>query len=56
MSDCKGCLDHSTCVFIAQGYCAITECPCRICIIKVTCTEICDDLKRHYNKIFMGSN
>lgn len=48
MSECKGCQDYGSCLFANQGDVAIHDCPCRDCLVKVTCEEPCEKLEKHY--------
>lgn len=38
MEDCKGCLSQSNCINLSINK---TNCPCKICITKVVCKNIC---------------
>ena len=48
--ECEGCLSHhlraNTCAIPPIIYDDI-ECPCRTCIVKVTCNHMCDKLSRY---------
>lgn len=53
MSECKGCRGYNIhtkkqmCIFEEYKKIAITSCPCRTCIVKVTCMENCKLLRDH---------
>ncbi len=52
METCNGCLTHNheyhECVFlIADHIYDPNKCPCRICLIKVMCNEICGTYKKY---------
>ncbi len=43
---------------LRSGFCdlqmnnSVGDCPCLSCLVKVTCTKICDDLNVYYKSIF----
>ena len=49
---CKGCHDFPECIFLIEGQVAMSECPCRICIVKMICEVPCEDMHNHYNYIY----
>jgi hypothetical protein len=48
MDDCKGCLTYYVCDFRRMN--KTDNCPCKICIVKMTCNEPCEMLSDYYNK------
>jgi len=48
MKSCCG--RKAFCDIVMNG--TIAGCPCLDCLVKVTCTKICDDLNNHYKSIF----
>lgn len=60
MNDCKGCTSINICGnqehgdYMIQG--EIQRCPCKDCIVKMMCVEICDDLRQFRNVSFVHWN
>jgi hypothetical protein len=48
MNDCKGCEVNKQCFIRSLGF--IEECPCRECIVKITCSCVCISWICIYNK------
>lgn len=44
MENCKGCLSLRWNCY-CMGYVGKLKCPCAICLIKIVCTDPCDDFK-----------
>lgn len=42
MTDCRGCIGNLHKCYYIEGAKEF-ECPCGICLVKVTCETICDD-------------
>ena len=47
--DCKGCITSYCCDLIMNG--TTTTCPCRTCLVKMTCDQTCDRFNKAYQKI-----
>ena len=48
--DCKGCASYHSCDLVWNN--TFKACPCRVCIIKGICYEICDGFSEYYKGIF----
>ena len=55
MSSCDGCMDADGCALTAAGSVAMEECPCRNCLVKVTCQKACDDLAQHQYIVYTSN-
>ena len=44
------CIRSAFCDLVMNN--SVGDCPCLDCLVKVICTEICDDLNNYYRSVF----
>lgn len=51
-NSCRGCFIENGCGYFNSHYKSHIKCPCKICLVKVTCNKTCDE----YSDFVRGAN
>lgn len=61
VEECRGCKSYimlplkAECRFTIEGVSDIPDCPCKKCLVKVVCVEVCDPLSKIIKKLHSTS-